>query len=230
METFAKILLIEDDRRVSDTLKKGLLNKNFEVETAYDGFTGARLATTNTYDLVLLDLNLPMMNGFEVCNAVRQQGFKTPILMLTALGEISDKVKGLDYGADDYLVKPFDLRELLARINALLRRTRSSSPETSEVLGEANLKMDLVSKTVTRNGQPIELTAREFELLEYMLRNKGRVLSKLDIVEKVWDLNFDTNTNIVEVYINYLRRKIDRNFEPKLIHTKMGLGYVLKVL
>jgi two-component system copper resistance phosphate regulon response regulator CusR len=169
-----------------------------------------------------------MMNGFEVCNAVRQHGLKTPILMLTALGEINDKVKGLDYGADDYLVKPFDLRELLARINALLRRTRSSPPETSEVLGEANLKMDLVSKTVTRNGQPIELTAREFELLEYMLRNKGRVLSKLDIVEKVWDLNFDTNTNIVEVYINYLRRKIDRNFEPKLIHTKTGLGYVLK--
>ena len=150
--------------------------------------------------------------------------------MLTALGEISDKVKGLDYGADDYLVKPFDLRELLARINALLRRTRVSQPETSEVLAEANLKMDLVSKTVTRNDQPIELTAREFELLEYMLRNKGRVLSKLDIVEKVWDLNFDTNTNIVEVYINYLRRKIDRNFEPKLIHTKTGLGYVLKIL
>ena len=150
--------------------------------------------------------------------------------MLTALGEISDKVKGLDYGADDYLVKPFDLRELLARINALLRRTRGSQPETSEVLAEANLKMDLVSKTVTRNDQPIELTAREFELLEYMLRNKGRVLSKLDIVEKVWDLNFDTNTNIVEVYINYLRRKIDRNFEPKLIHTKTGLGYVLKIL
>ncbi len=222
------ILLIEDDKRVSDSLRNGLEKKNFTVEPAYDGYIGSRLATTNTYDIILLDLNLPIMNGFDICKIIRQQQINTPILMLTAMGEIDDKVKGFDYGADDYLVKPFEFRELLARIQALLRRANPSQQSVSEILTEANLTMDLRTKTVSRDGQSIELTAREFELLEYMLRNKGRVLSKIDIVENVWDLNFDTSTNIVEVYINYLRKKIDKSFEPKLIHTKTGLGYVLK--
>jgi DNA-binding response OmpR family regulator len=230
MENNPKILLIEDDKRVSDSLRNGLERKDFIVETAFDGFVGARLAISNHFDLILLDINLPLMNGFEVCKAIRQQNIKTPILMLTALGEIDDKVNGFESGADDYLVKPFELRELMVRIQALLRRTSIQQDFSSEILREANLMMDLRSKTVTRNEKIIELTAREFELLEYLLRNKGRVLSKMDIVENVWDLNFDTSTNIVEVYINYLRKKIDREFEPKLVHTKTGLGYVLKTL
>ncbi|AEI49920.1 response regulator transcription factor [Runella slithyformis] len=228
MEACPKILFVEDDKRISDATKKGLQKQGFEVEPAYDGFVGARLATTHAYDLILLDINLPLMNGFEVCKAIRQHGVTTPILMLTALGEIDDRVKGLDYGADDYLVKPFDYRELLARVHALLRRANPTHDQASEVLREANLEMNLISKTVRRDNQLIDLTAREYELLEFLLRNKGRVLSKMDIIEHVWELNFDTNTNVIEVYINYLRKKIDRNFEPKLIHTKTGLGYYLK--
>lgn len=230
MENSKRILLIEDDKRVSDSLRNGLEKKNYIIEPAYDGFMGASLATNNTYDLILLDVNLPLMNGFEVCKIIRQNNILTPILMLTAMGEVDDKVKGLEEGADDYMVKPFEFRELTARIQALIRRANQLQEVSTEILREANLAMNLRSKTVSRDEQIIELTAREFELLEYMLRNKGRVLSKMDIVENVWDLNFDTSTNIVEVYINYLRKKIDREFEPKLIHTKTGLGYVLKTL
>lgn len=228
MTPTAKILFVEDDKRISDSTRKGLEKEGFDVQTAFDGFVGARLATTYKFDLILLDVNLPMMNGFEVCKAIRQHGSNTPILMLTALGDIDDRIRGLDEGADDYMVKPFDLRELLARIHALLRRTKASHELNAELLRASDLEMNLITKSVTRAGKTIELTAREFEMLEYLLRNKGRVLSKMDFVEKVWDLNFDTNTNIIEVYINYLRKKIDRDFEPKLIHTKKGLGYVLK--
>ncbi|MFN8347390.1 MAG: response regulator transcription factor [Spirosomataceae bacterium] len=228
MESSVKILFIEDDKRISDTTKNGLQKQGFEVEAAYDGFVGGRLATSYTYDLILLDINLPLMNGFEVCKVVRQHGIKTPILMLTALGEVDDRVKGLDFGADDYLVKPFDFRELTARIHALLRRAHPTHEQASEILREADLEMNLVNMTVKRENQLIPLTAREYKLLEFLLRNKGRVLSKMDIIENVWELNFDTNTNVIEVFINYLRKKIDRNFEPKLIHTKTGLGYYLK--
>lgn len=228
METPTKLLYVEDDKRIADATRKGLTKEGFAVEIAYDGFMGARLATTHTFDVILLDINLPLMNGFEVCKAIRQHGLDIPILMLTALGEIDDRVRGLDQGADDYLVKPFDFRELVARIHALLRRSHIVYDQQAEIMREADLEMNMLTKTVTRNGQTIELTAREYEMLEYMLRNKGRVLSKMDFVEKVWELNFDTNTNIIEVYINYLRRKIDQDFEPKLIHTKRGLGYVLK--
>lgn len=222
-----RILLIEDDKRIAQSISLGLSRKGFDVSIAYDGALGARQASAGGFDLLLLDINLPGMNGFDVCRTLREHGNPVPILMLTALGEVDDRVEGLDCGADDYLVKPFDFRELVARIHALLRR-RNAAPEAAELLREADLEVNLAAKTVRRGERLIPLTAREYELLVYLLRNKGRVLSKLDIVEQVWDLNFDTNTNLVEVYINYLRRKMDRDFTPKLIHTRLGLGYVLK--
>ncbi|GAA4396810.1 response regulator transcription factor [Nibrella viscosa] len=223
----ARLLYIEDDKRIVEATRKGLTKEGFEVEIAYDGVAGSRLASTYPYDLILLDINLPLMNGFEVCDAIRQRGIATPILMLTALGDIDDRVKGLNQGADGYLVKPFNFRELLARIHALLRRSKMAYEQNAELLREADLEMNLIAKTVSRNGQVIKLTAREYEMLEYMLRNKGRVLSKIDIAESIWDMNADTNPNVIEVFINYLRKKIDHDFEPKLIHTKRGLGYVL---
>ena len=188
MESNPRILLIEDDKRIAQSISLGLSRKGFDVSIAYDGTLGARQASAGGFDLLLLDVNC---------------------------------------GADDYLVKPFDFRELVARIHALLRR-RHAAPEAAELLREADLEVNLAAKTVRRGDRPIPLTAREYELLVYLLRNKGRVVAKLDIVEQVWDLNFDTNTNLVEVYINYLRRKLDRDFNPKLIHTRLGLGYVLK--
>jgi len=222
-----RILIIEDDKRIAQSMSHGLTRKGFQVDIAYDGSLGVRLAGGGGFDLLLLDVNLPGMNGFDVCQTLRERGNTVPILMLTALGEVDDKVEGLGRGADDYLVKPFDFRELVARIHALLRR-RDADSAGVELLREADLEVNLTAKTVSRQGKPISLTAREYELLVYLLRNKGRVLSKLDIVEQIWSLNFDTNTNLVEVYINYLRRKMDRDFEPKLIHTRTGLGYVLK--
>jgi DNA-binding response OmpR family regulator len=182
-------------------------------------------------DLLILDINLPGINGFEVCRSVRAERPHLPIILLTALDEIDDKVEGLALGADDYLVKPFDFRELIARVAACLRRSAllgDAAEPTEAVLHLANLTVDLTRKEVRRDSTTIDLTAREFALLEYLLRNRGRVLSKPDIAEAVWDLNFDTGTNVVEVYINYLRKKIDRDFEPKLIHTRPGMGYVLK--
>lgn len=169
------------------------------------------------------------MNGFDVCFAIREQKPGLPVLMLTAMGEVDDKVEGLDNGADDYIVKPFDFRELFARINALLRRSlHAPVNELKEILRVADLEIHLDKKVAVRSGKIIDLTAREFALLEYLIRNRGRVLSKMDIAENVWDLNFDSGTNIIEVYINYLRKKIDKDYEPKLIHTKSGLGYVLR--
>jgi len=169
------------------------------------------------------------MNGFDVCFAIRGHKPGLPVLMLTAMGEVDDKVEGLDNGADDYIVKPFDFRELFARINALLRRSLHVPViELKEILRVADLEIHLDKKVAVRSGKIIDLTAREFALLEYLIRNRGRVLSKMDIAENVWDLNFDSGTNIIEVYINYLRKKIDKDYEPKLIHTKSGLGYVLR--
>lgn len=221
-----KILLVEDEPKVASFIKKGLEEQTYEVDQAYDGIFGVKLALQQEYDLIILDIILPHKNGLEVCREIRQHSLSVPILMLTALGSTDDKITGLDAGADDYLTKPFEFKELLARIRALTRRIIESS--SGEKLGIADLEMDMVTKTVTRAGKSLNLTAREFALLHYLLRNKGRVLSRVDITEQVWETSFDTGSNVIDVYINFLRKKIDKGFANKLIHTLVGMGYVLK--
>jgi two-component system copper resistance phosphate regulon response regulator CusR len=222
-----KILVIEDEQSVSSFIRKGLEEQGYEVTQAFDGSTGLRAAVQHRFDLLILDLILPGINGLEVCKKLREGGeVPTPILMLTALGATEDVVTGLDAGADDYLVKPFKFKELLARIRALTRRKSLSS--ATKQLQVANLEIDLDRKVVSRGEKPIKLTAKEFNLLEYLIRNKGRVVSRVDILENVWEVNFDMGTNVIDVYVSYLRNKIDKNFSPKLIHTVVGMGYVLK--
>lgn len=222
-----KILVIEDEQSVSSFIRKGLEEHGHEVTQAFDGTTGYRTTFLKPFDLIILDIILPGMNGLEVCKKLREEGdTSVPILMLTALGATDDVVTGLDAGADDYLAKPFKFKELMARVRALTRRKNLSS--TSKQLQVADLELDLDSKTVSRSDKPIKLTAREFNLLEYLIRNKGRVVSRVDILENVWEVNFDMGTNVIDVYVNYLRNKIDKNFSPKLIHTVVGMGYVLK--
>ncbi len=222
-----RILLIEDEPKVSAFIKQGLEEHHHEVEVAFDGQMGARLAIHQPYDLIILDLIIPYINGLEVCKKVRESGKLIPILMLTALGDTSDKVAGFDAGADDYLVKPFEFAELLARIKALSKRASRTS-ETSNSIKVADLVLNLDEKIAVRGDKRIELTAKEFGLLEYLIRNKGRVVSRAAIAEKVWDINFDTGTNVVDVYVNILRKKIDKDFNKKLIHTRIGLGYILQ--
>ncbi|HEY4650302.1 MAG TPA: response regulator transcription factor [Pontibacter sp.] len=220
------ILVVEDEPNVVAFIRKGLQEQAYEVDVAYDGATGKRLALQNNYALIILDIILPGSNGLEVCRDIRQQNTSVPILMLTALGTTDDIVTGLDAGADDYLPKPFKFKELLARVRALTRRSQLG-PSTN-TLTVADLEMDLDSKTVRRAGKEVALTAKEFVLLEYFVRNKGRVLSRLDLLENVWELNFDVSSNVVEVYVNYLRNKIDKGYSAKLIHTVIGMGYILK--
>lgn len=222
-----KILLIEDEPNVVSFIKRGLEEHHHMVEIAYDGLAGLKLAGQNTYDLIMLDIILPHMNGLEVCQKIRKMyNLSTPILMLTALGSKEDIVDGLDAGADDYMVKPFDFKELLARIRALSRRSKDNY--RSEIFKVADLSLNTSTKTVTRNGEEIQLTSKEFLLLELMLKNKGRVLSRIDIMEEIWDVNQDFRSNVVDVFVNLLRNKIDKQYEPKLIHTVIGMGYVLK--
>lgn len=221
-----KILVVEDEPKVSSFIKKGLEEQSYEVDVAYDGFFGKKLALENEYDLIVLDVILPQQNGLEVCREIRKQKPTVAILMLTALGSTDDKILGLDSGADDYLVKPFVFKELLARIRALTRRTYESL--NNEILKIADLELNLSKKTVTRSDTLISLTAREFSLLHYLLRNKERVVSRVDIIEQVWETSFDTGSNVIDVYINFLRKKIDKDFNPKLIHTLVGMGYVMK--
>lgn len=221
-----KILLIEDEPKVASFIKKGLEEQTYEVDQAYDGTFGIKLALQNEYDLIILDIILPNMNGLDVCREIRRHNSTVSILMLTALGTTDDKIIGLDAGADDYLTKPFEFKELLARIRALSRRTTEGS--TGEKLSIADLEMDVAKKVVTRSGKPINLTAREFALLYYLLRNQGRVVSRVDITEQVWETSFDTGSNVIDVYINFLRKKIDKAHTSKLIHTLVGMGYVLK--
>ncbi|GAB4271894.1 heavy metal response regulator transcription factor [Deferrisoma sp.] len=220
-----RILVVEDEAKVASFIRKGLEEERYAVDVAADGEEGLELAELNPYDLIVLDLMLPGLDGFRFIQKLRGQGIATPILVLTARDSVSDKVKGLDLGADDYLTKPFAFAELLARIRALLRR---GTPQTSPVLQVADLTLDPAARRVTRAGRSIELTAKEFALLEYFLRNAGRVLTRTMILEHVWDQSFDSYTNVVDVYVNYLRKKVDQGFEPKLIHTVRGVGYVLR--
>ncbi|OMP77331.1 MULTISPECIES: response regulator transcription factor [Chitinophaga] len=223
-----RILVVEDEIKVANAVKKGLEENGFEVDVAYDGRMGKSLGASNNYDLVILDLNLPHSNGYEVCEVIRRRNNRIPIIMLTALGGMEDKMQAFELGADDYLVKPFDFRELLARIRVFLKRAGSEVQQNSQYkIVIADLEIDREKKEVTRSGKKIPLTAKEYQLLEFLALHKGKVISKLVIAEKVWDIDFDTGTNVIEVYMNFLRKKIDKDFENKLLHTKTGMGYYL---
>ena len=219
-----KILIVEDEQRLADILKKQLEEAGFQAETANDGYIGKQLIEKNNYNLIVLDINLPLINGYDLCREIRKTNRDIPIIMLTAFGTPENKISGFEYGADDYVVKPFDFRELLARINVFLRRSDLNIPESEKIV-LADLEMDIKTKTVTRSGRKIDLTAKESLLLETFLRNRHKLLTREFIIEKVWGIDFDPSTNIIDVYVNYLRKKIDRDFEPKLIHTKFGFGF-----
>lgn len=220
------ILLVEDEPAVAAMITKGLTEENHEVSVAPDGRIGLEMAGNGKFDLIILDVMLPVINGIEVCRQLRKQKDHTPILMVTALSSTENIVSGLDAGADDYISKPFKFRELTARIRSLTRR--GTVTETPELLKLADLEMNLAAKTVTRNGQEISLTSTEYRLLEYLLKNKGRVVSRLDMLENVWGIDFNMGTNVVDVYVNYLRKKIDKPGPVRLIQTVIGMGYVLK--
>ena len=230
MRNFAtmNILIIEDDQRIAQLIQRGLEEQGFATTLAYDGLSGKKLALQNNYDLIITDIILPKIDGLDLCKQIRENRPDTPIIMLTALGTTDDKVEGFNAGADDYLVKPFEMRELLVRIRALLKRHNKTANNSGNILKYADLEMNLHTKIVKRNGIEINLTPKEFNLLEYMMQNPERVLSRVEIAEKVWNTHFDTGTNFIDVYINYLRKKIDKGFDKKLIHTKSGMGFILK--
>jgi heavy metal response regulator len=220
-----RVLIVEDEKKVAGFIKKGLEEETFAVDVAYDGEEGFHLGEQNQYDLIILDLMLPVMDGIEVLSELRKQKVTTPILLLTAKDSVEDKVLGLNKGADDYLTKPFAFSELLARVRVLLRRGKT---ETKTVLVVDDLSLDLVSHKVKRQDEEIELTGKEYSLLEYFMRNTGKVLTRTMIAEHVWDYNFDTFTNVIDVYVNHLRKKIDKNYSKKLLHTLRGVGYIMK--
>ena len=222
-----KILIIEDEQRVAELIKQGLEEQGFVTTIANDGQTGKQLAIDNHYDIIITDIILPKMNGIDLCREVRLQKPNIPIIMLTALGTTDDKVEGFDAGADDYLVKPFDLRELHVRIRALLKRNQTNNLQ-GFILKYSGLELNLNTKIVKRDDKEISLTPKELKLLEYMMQNPERVLSRTEIAEQVWDTTFDTGTNFIDVYMNYLRKKVDKDFYVKLIHTKPGLGFIFK--
>ncbi|WP_336665130.1 response regulator transcription factor [Elizabethkingia meningoseptica] len=224
----AHILLIEDDDRLSKLIAKGLQEAEFEVSIAYDGAAGLKLATQKDFDLVVTDIVLPKKDGLDFCKEIKNLKPNLPVVMLTALGTTDDKLEGFDAGADDYLTKPFEMRELVARIRVLLKRFSLQKQQQVFVLKYEDIEMNLEQKTVSRNRTPVKLTPKEFNLLKFMLENTERVLSRSEIAEKVWETHFDTGTNFIDVYINYLRKKIDKDFETKLIHTKSGMGFILK--
>jgi DNA-binding response OmpR family regulator len=219
------ILIVEDELRLAEILRKQLQESGFNVEIAFDGYGGKQLLEKHRFNLIILDINLPLINGYDLCKEIRKTNSRIPIIMLTALGTPDNRVAGFDAGADDYVLKPFDFRELLARINVFLRR--SETMHNTEKLSIANLEMDLSTKTVTRAAKRIDLTAKESSLLEFFMKNKDKLLTREVIIENVWGIDFDPSTNIIDVYVNYLRKKIDKDYEPRLIHTKFGFGFYL---
>jgi len=221
-----KILLVEDEVKVASFIRQGLKEQSYSVDVAHNGLKGLKLAKSSRYDLIILDLVLPLLDGIAVCKKIRENDKEVKILMLTALGTLEDKLAGFDVGADDYLIKPFEFLELLARVKSLTKRKpEDEGPNQLEI---SDLILDLDSKQLTRGGKVIELRAKEFAILELLLRNKGKVLSRSQIAEKIWDYKFDTGTNVIDVYINFLRKKIDKDSDSKLIHTLIGMGYVLR--
>lgn len=220
-----KILLIEDDPKISSFVKIGLESNNCLVDIAYDSAIGEKLALSKKYDVIVLDVVIPGISGFDLCKKIRNNNNLTPIIMLTSLDSVDDKLMGFDCGADDYLVKPFSFQELFARIKALIRRNREAI--VNPVLKVVDLEVDTISKNVKRDGKEINLTATEFKILELLLSNKGKVFDRINIAEKIWGFSFNSGTNVIDVHINSLRNKIDKEFPQKLIHTKKGFGYVL---
>lgn len=224
-----KILVVEDEQRVAELLKRGLEESGYQVELAYDGVWGLRLFRAGEFQMVISDVILPKMSGFELCKEIRNINNRVPVLMLTVLGTTDDKLDGFDAGADDYMVKPFDFRELDARIKVLLKRRLPGIPETQLTeLVYADLRIDRQTKTVYRQEREIKLSPKEYNLLLYMAENPERLLTRVEIADKVWNTHFDTGTNFIDVYINYLRKKIDRDYDVKLIHTKPGMGFIFR--
>ena len=224
-----RILVVEDEKKINDIIVKTLKQEKYGVDSCFDGEEALDYIFSVEYDIILLDIMLPKKNGFEVMESMRKKGIKTPVLFLTARDQIEDRVKGLDLGADDYLVKPFAFEELLARIRVVLRKNSVSGEDSGNILKIANLTVDCNKHEVFRDDILIKLSAKEFSILEYMMRNRGRVVSKEKIEEHVWDFDYEGGSNIVEVYIKFLRKKIDNDFSPKLIHTIRRVGYILKV-
>lgn len=224
-----RILVVEDEKKINDVIVKTLKKEKYGVDSCFDGEEALDYIFSVEYDIILLDIMLPKKNGFQVLESMRKKGIKTPVLFLTARDQIEDRVKGLDLGADDYLVKPFAFEELLARIRVVLRKNSGSVEDSGNILKIANLTVDCNKHEVFRDDVSIKLSAKEFSILEYMMRNKGRVVSKEKIEEHVWDFDYEGGSNIVEVYIKFLRKKVDNDFSPKLIHTIRRVGYILKV-
>ncbi len=222
-----RILVVEDEPKVASFIQSGLQENEYEVDVVHDGRTAAYTAFQNDYDLYIVDIIIPFINGIELCRLIRQKRPEKPVLILTALGTTDDKLQGFDAGANDYLVKPFEFRELLARVKVLIKSSAMKHRSSNRLI-IADLELDLDKKTARRGEVVVGLTAKEFSLLEYFMRNTGRVLSRNDIAEKVWDISFDFGTNLVDVYVNFLRKKIDKGFEKKLIHTRIGLGYIFQ--
>lgn len=222
-----KVLIVEDEPKVAQFIKKGLEENNFKAEIASNGKIALEVISKTTFDIIILDLNLPIVSGMDVCAHIRSTNQQLPILILTAMGSTENKLNGFDNGADDYLVKPFEFRELLARIRVLIKR-QNEFLNSSKILRVADLELHLENKTVKRNGQLIELTLKEYSLLELLMRQPNKIVSRAEIADKIWDINFDTGTNVIDVYINFLRKKIDKNYAVKLIHTHIGMGYTLK--
>ncbi|MCC6413959.1 MAG: response regulator transcription factor [Saprospiraceae bacterium] len=222
------VLLIEDEPKMAKALQQGFADNMVQMDCAYDGLTGHAMAAENKYSVIISDIILPEMNGLEVLRQLRSEGNTTPVLLLSALGQTDDKVTGFELGADDYLTKPFEFRELLLRVRALARRRTEQPGPTVDMLHYADLTMNLASKELFRQGKRIMLTPREYALMEYFMNNPERVISKNEITERVWNLDFDTGTNVIEVYVNFLRKKIEKDFDKKLIHTLFKTGYILR--